>query len=406
MLEFLKNKKKIIIFDIGANKIAGISYKLENGNPTIISMDYKKSKGIRRNNFLDTIELSSVIKEVYKKISKGKKEKKEIIFSNITDSTILTNKHFSEISAGKLGVSKKEIRKVYRKCISESQKKNKKLIHSFPLKFTIDESYSTSEPIGKKCKKLGMTCLNLMVDEKIHNKLAESFVKNKIIIKNFFDSGVASAYACLTESEKKEGSICIDIGGSTTKTTAFLNGRIVYHRIISIAGNDVTNDISQGLQIPEESAELIKIIHGTINPTFNEKIDIDIESNKGKIINKNLLYGIIRPRYDEIFEIIRDNIFDDIYARVGIKSIILTGGGSKIFGIANLCSSIFNRKVRIGQIEDSRSFFFNKPEFSTLLGLIKLTKNPESFNHLTENRHSKFSTVFDKLDNWIEESYA
>ena len=31
-----------------------------------------------------------------------------------------------------------------------------------------------------------------------------------------------------------------------------------------------------------------------------------------KIIGKNLLYGIIRPRYDEIFEIIRDKIFDNI----------------------------------------------------------------------------------------------
>ncbi len=406
MLEFLKNKKRVIIFDVGANKIAGISYKLENGNPIIINMDYQKSKGVSRNNLLDTSQLSNVIKEVYKKISGGQKEKKEIIFSNITDYRILTNKHFTEITAGKLGVSKKEIRKVYRKCISESQKKNKKLIHSFPMKFSIDEKHFTSEPLGKKCKKLGISCMNLMVDDRVHNKLNESFIKNKILVKSFFDSGVASAYGCLTESEKQGGSICIDIGASTTKTTAFLNGKIVYHRIISIGGNDVTNDISHGLQIPEESSELIKIIHGTINPTFNEKIEIDLESSKGKIINKNLLYGIIKPRYDEIFEIIRDNIFDDIYARVGIKSIVLTGGGSKIFGIENLCGSIFNRKVRIGKIENNKSFFHNKPEFSTLLGLIRLSKNSESLNDLIDNNQNKFSTVFDKLDNWIEESYA
>ncbi len=406
MLEFLKNKKKIIIFDIGANKIAGISYKFENGNPVIINMNYQKSKGIRKNNSLDTNELSSVINQVYRKISGGEKEKKEIIFSNITDSQILTNKHITEISSGKLGVSKKEIRKVYRQCISESQKKNKKLVHSFPIKFTIDKKHFTTKPLGKKCERLGITCLNLMVDDLIHNKLAESFTKNNIVIKNFFDSGVASAYGCLSESEKKKGSICIDIGASTTKTTAFIDGRIIYHRILSIAGNDVTNDISQGLQIPNESAELIKIIHGTINPTFNEKIEIDLESQKGKIINKNLLYGIIKPRYEEIFEIIRDNIFDDIYARVGIKSIILTGGASKIFGIENLCSNIFNREVRIGQIGNNKSFFFNKPEFSTLLGLMKLSRDPESFTHLTENKSNKFSTIFDRLDNWIEESYA
>ena len=78
-----------------------------------------------------------------------------------------------------------------------------------------------------------MTCLNLMVDDKIHNKLAESFVKNKIIIKNFFDSGVASAYGCLTESEKQEGSICIDIGGSTAITLITPKGPIKVNRIVA-----------------------------------------------------------------------------------------------------------------------------------------------------------------------------
>ena len=147
-------------------------------------------------------------------------------------------------------------------------------------------------------------------------------------------------------------------------------------------------------------------MHGTITPTFNERVEIDINTNKRKVINKNLLYGIIKPRYEEILEIIRDNLFDDIYARVGIKSIVLTGGASKIFGIENLCENIFNRKVRIGQIVDNKSFFFNKPEFSTLLGLIKLSNNPESFSYLSETNNKKLSTIYDKLDNWIEESYA
>ena len=72
----------------------------------------------------------------------------------------------------------------------------------------------------------------------------------------------------------------------------------------------------------------------------------------------NLLYGIIKPRYEEILEIIRDNVFDDIHTRVGIKSVVLTGGGSKIYGLKTLCENILNRKTRIGQIENSSSFFY------------------------------------------------
>ena len=405
MLEFLKNKKVVTVFDIGANKIAAITYKNENGLPIIIDIDYQKSIGIKKNQIINPNELSGVIEKVFRKVCKHK-DKKNIFFSNISDTGIIVKKNETEISSGKLGISKKEVRKVFRKCIFESNRKNKKLIHSFPLKFTLDQEISTSDPLGKKCEKFAITCLNFHTNANEYDKLKHCFTKKNIKINNFFDSGVSSALGCLTENEKNIGSVCIDIGCSTTKTTAFLNGKIIYHRILPIAGNDVTTDLSHGLEISEESAEVVKIMHGTITPTFNERVEIDINTNKRKVINKNLLYGVIKPRYEEILEIIRDNLFDDIYARAGIKSIVLTGGASKIFGIENLSENIFNRKVRIGQITDNKSFFFNKPEFSTLLGLIKLSNNPESFSYLSETNNKKLSTIYDKLDNWIEESYA
>ena len=71
----------------------------------------------------------------------------------------------------------------------------------------------------------------------------------------------------------------------------------------------------------------------------------EIDSKRRKLISKNLLYGIIKPRYEEILEIIRDKIFNDINARLDIKSVVLTGGASKIFGIKNISENIFNRNI-------------------------------------------------------------
>ena len=121
----------------------------------------------------------------------------------------------------------------------------------------------------------------------------------------------------------------------------------------------------------------------------------------------NILYGIIKPRYEEILEIIRDNIFDEIHTRVGIKSVVLTGGGSKILGLKTLSENILNRKTRIGQIENSSSFFFFycKPEFSTLLGMINLINNKNYLSIFETKNENKLSIFFERLDNWIEESY-
>ena len=73
---------------------------------------------------------------------------------------------------------------------------------------------------------------------------------------------------------------------------------------------------------------------------FNEKIEIDTNLNANKIISKNILYGIIRPRYEEILEIIEIIFLTICLLSVSIKTIVISGGASKIFGILDL-ESIF-----------------------------------------------------------------
>ena len=400
MFNFLKNQRKIIIFDIGSQKIAAISFKIINNKPIIFDMEYQK-------NNLDESKphfLSNNIKKIFQKISK--KNEKYTIYCNITDPRVVSKKNKTQIKAGKLGISKKDVRKIFKKCVFESKISGKNLLHSYPLNFIIDNKNITDEPLNKYCENLGINCFNLFVDKNVVKNLNLNFEKNKLHVKSYFDSGIASSLAFLSDQEKKDGVLNIDIGARTSKIVAYINKKIVFVKNLQIAGDDVTSDLSQGLQVTHDSSERVKIIHGTLNPPFNEKIEIDLDSKKKKIISMNLLYGIIRPRYDEILEIIRDNVFDEINTRVGIKSVVLTGGASKIYGLKVLCENILNRKTRIGQIENSSSYFYCKPEFSTLLGMINLIKNQEYFDIFKSKNDNKLSIFIERLDKWIEESYV
>ena len=400
MFNFLKNQRKIIIFDIGSQKIGAISFKIINNKPIIFDMEYQK-------NNLDESKphfLSNNIKKIFQKISK--KNDKYAIYCNITDPRVVSKKNKTQIKAGKLGISKKDVRKIFKKCVFESKISGKNLLHSYPLNFIIDNKKITDEPLNKYCENLGINCFNLFVDKNVVKNLNLNFEKNKLHVKSYFDSGIASSLAFLSDQEKKDGVLNIDIGARTSKVVAYINKKIVFVKNLKIAGDDVTSDLSQGLQITHDSSERVKIIHGTLNPPFNEKIEIDLDSKKKKIISMNLLYGIIRPRYDEILEIIRDNVFDEINTRVGIKSVVLTGGASKIYGLKVLCENILNRKTRIGQIENSSSYFYCKPEFSTLLGMINLIKNQEYFDIFKSKNDNKLSIFIERLDKWIEESYV
>ena len=56
------------------------------------------------------------------------------------------------------------------------------------------------------------------------------------------------------------------------------------------------------------SAETVKILHGTLSPSFNN-IEVRINSTVKKHINENILFGIIKPRYEEILEIMKRSCF-------------------------------------------------------------------------------------------------
>ena len=69
MLNFLKNKRKFIVFDIGSQKIAAISYKVENNKPMIIDMEFQKNQQNNQNS--NTLSIN--IKKIYEKVSKNKR---------------------------------------------------------------------------------------------------------------------------------------------------------------------------------------------------------------------------------------------------------------------------------------------------------------------------------------------
>ena len=57
-------------------------------------------------------------------------------------------------------------------------------------------------------------------------------------------------------------------------------------------------------------------------------------------------------------------------------------------------------------MKDKNSYFYDKPEFSTILGLIKMASENKMYKYSNELRKGNLLSAFDKLENWIEESYA
>ena len=140
MFDLIKNDKTFVVFDIGFGKIVCLSFKIENKKPKVVGMDYQKSEGL--GNFCpnNSEKLSSTIQKVLNNtLGKNLKNKNNIYFSSITDINSTQKKNLCKINTGTLGVTKKDIRKIFKKNLLESRIKGKKIVHSFPQNFILDE---------------------------------------------------------------------------------------------------------------------------------------------------------------------------------------------------------------------------------------------------------------------------
>ncbi len=399
------NDKTELAIDIGTNKIVCVLFNVTKNNKIqIIDWNQKKSSGIKKSRIVNIIEVSKNISEVVKRIN-FKNNFSDKVLSNISDLNLICNRNHNEINLGGFNVTKKEIRKLYKKSIQNSYLSNKKLIHSLPLKFNVDENFSISNPVGMSCQKLGLTSYHLSANLDIYENLKDCFKESSLSLKEVIDSSFASSVGCLNTLDKRDGSICIDIGGGSSKITTFYKGRLEFLDYIPLGGNDVTNDIENGLEISKELSEYIKIIYGDLEHSFEKKINIDMKNGQKKVISQNLLQGIIKPRYEEIFEIIRDKIDENPNIKVNINRVILTGGACQISGIKKLAKKIFNRNTSISSPTTNFFAFKGKPELSTIFGLMKIRADDKISKIMKIHNSGKVYSVIEKFDNWINDSF-
>ena len=170
MINF-KNKKLECVIDIGSNKTVCVIFDLQKNNVfNILGWSQKKSNGVFKSQINNVDKISKTIKEVLTEAS-GKKKINDKLLSNITDIHVHTKKSYNEIDIGGVKVSKKEIRKIYKKSISNGSIFKKKLIHSIPLKFNLDKNQFISDPLGIYCEKLGLSTFNVWVNSNTYKNL-------------------------------------------------------------------------------------------------------------------------------------------------------------------------------------------------------------------------------------------
>jgi cell division protein FtsA len=165
-----------------------------------------------------------------------------------------------------------------------------------------------------------------------------------------------SGLAALEEDEMELGAICIDMGGGSTSVAVWSGGALVHVDSLGVGGAHVTQDVARGLSTSIAGAERIKTLHGSAIASSNEDREMIEAPPRGDdpgagpvTAPRSMLKGIIAPRVEETFELLKERLkaagaFVDPGA-----GIVLVGGASQLAGAREVAVRVFDRSVRLGR---------------------------------------------------------
>ena len=358
--------------------------------------------GLNKGEVTDLLKLSDSISKAVEKAE----EMAGFRISNIT-CNITGGLPFTRVTSDKLQITKDLIKKediLYLLNLDKHKSKYKDYIQlrRKPKAFKIENDQEVKNPIGFKSKTLILEAINTYVNKNIISNLNKSIELCHLTVNQFYITPEINGISTMIKEERELGAIIIDIGASLTSIGVYLKDSLIYSSVIKIGGIHITSDLVKGLGTESEEAEKLKILHGSaeINQLDDFKnIDVKIINEKGELtshnFHKSMLIGIIKPRVEEIFELVIENLNNGFAEHSKISKVIITGGTSNLHGISNIAKSYFKCDVRIGKPIGllNAPDLIQSPNFSCLVGLV-LKSSREQKNNIYLNFFNKLKKYF------------
>jgi cell division protein FtsA len=375
--------------DVGTTKVCTLVGHLNQDRQLrVIGVGIVPSQGMRKGG---VVSLEGVARAI--QASKDKAERSsgyEISSALISISGGQISSLNSKGMAGVTGrvISQDDVNRALEAARSIAVPYNRNIIHVVPRGFVVDGQDGIKSALGMHGYRLEVEAHIVTAGATALRNMEKCIEAAGIAVDGWVLGSLASANVVLTETEEEMGVVVCDLGGGTADIAIHIEGAAWHTAVIPVGGEHLTSDISQGLHLPPETAESIKIRQGhacvrqidtsqsfTVRP-FGEENSVQIKRTD--------LAAIIEPRVEEIFSLVRQEIKRSGYDGLLPAGMVLTGGTSLLPGIKTVASDTLQMPVRTAQPGNMRGLVDRicTPAFSTSVGLLDWSKQlDEEYGH-------------------------
>lgn len=403
------NEKIIVGLDIGTTKICAVVGEMLDDEINVIGVGSHPSTGLRKGS---VVNIESTVDSIQKAV-----EEAELMAGCDISSVYvgIAGNHVKGFNShGIIAIKGREITQADVDRVIDAAKAvaiptDREIIHVIPQEFIVDDMESIQNPVG-------MTAIRL--EAKIHIvtgavSSARNIVKccNKagLEVCDIVLESLASGTAVLTAEEKELGCVVADMGGGTTDLALFKDNNVKFIYELTVGGHNLTNDISIGLRTPLPEAEKIKIDHGTCVPEHvrsGSTIEVPAVGGRApKRLSKGILAEILEPRVEEIFSLLKKELFSNGLENAFPAGFVLTGGSVVMDGISEIAESVFNVPVRIGEPNKIGGLkdIVRNPAYATGVGLVIFGSNATCKMSFKEPSRKGLGPIFTRMKQWFKD---
>jgi len=373
-----KQEEMIVALDIGTSKVVAIVGEINvDDEVEVIGIGTHRSSGLKKG---VVINIESTVESIKRAVQEAELMADCDVFgvyAGIAGNHIKSfNSHGMAAIRDKHEVTKADVDDALQAAKAMQIPENQKLLHMLPQEFIIDQQEGIREPIGMAGVRLETKVHLVTAAESAMHNIEKCIRQSGLDIDGIILEQLASSYAVLTEDEKELGVCMVDIGGGTADISVYTEGAIQHTAVIPIAGDQVTNDIAKLMHTPTKHAEEIKIKYGCakLNMTNDdESLEVvKLDESGTQTMSRQSLVAIIEPRYEEIFEFVRDELEAKKYIDTLGAGVVLTGGSSKLEGVVELAEEVFAMPARVGRPHKIKglSEVVSNPMHATGVGLL------------------------------------
>ena len=411
----------VAALDVGSSKVCCfVARESADGHPSVVGIGQQASRGVKNGTIVGLEQAEAAIRTAVHAAEQMAGETIDRVIVNLSGGYPVSSSIGVEVSIDGHEVGETDLQRIFDQSrhteVFKSQSDSgRQMIHSIPTGYSIDGNRGIRNPLGMYGENLGVSLHIVTAASGAVRNLASCVQRCHLEPVRFVVSPYASGLSCLVEDEMELGVTVIDMGGGTTTIAVFYEGNAIYTDLIPVGGQHVTSDVARGLSTALTHAERIKTLYGHAmsDPSdARDMIDVpqvgEAEEDPGQQIPRSLLIGIIQPRLEETFELVRSRLETSGFDKIAGRRVVLTGGACQLPGISDLAGLVLDKQVRIGR--PSRVTGLAEatagPAYSTCSGLLHyaLGADQSTLKEFTVKKEEVGGLV-GRLESWFREHF-